>query len=49
MEAGRVVERGTHQQLIAADGLYAQMWKLQQREAELPAASEPRRDDREAA
>jgi ABC-type transport system involved in Fe-S cluster assembly fused permease/ATPase subunit len=30
MEAGRIIERGTHPQLIAADGRYAQMWRLQQ-------------------
>jgi ATP-binding cassette subfamily B protein len=29
MEQGRVVERGTHAQLVAADGKYAQMWALQ--------------------
>jgi ATP-binding cassette subfamily B protein len=32
LEKGRVKERGTHAQLLAADGAYAQMWKLQQRE-----------------
>jgi ATP-binding cassette, subfamily B, heavy metal transporter len=30
---GRIVERGTHAQLLAADGLYASMWN-RQREAE---------------
>ena len=30
LEAGRVVERGGHAQLLAADGRYAQMWRLQQ-------------------
>ncbi|MBH1987295.1 MAG: ABC transporter ATP-binding protein/permease [Burkholderiales bacterium] len=30
MEAGRIVERGTHPVLLAADGRYAQMWRLQQ-------------------
>ncbi|KKB65189.1 metal ABC transporter permease [Robbsia andropogonis] len=29
MDAGRVVERGTHADLLAANGLYAQMWRLQ--------------------
>ena len=32
MEAGRIIERGTHPQLLAAGGRYAQMWKLQQSE-----------------
>lgn len=36
MDAGRIVERGSHQQLLAADGLYAQMWLLQQRQAVEP-------------
>ncbi|MFT3858444.1 MAG: ABC transporter ATP-binding protein/permease [Aquabacterium sp.] len=30
MDAGRIIERGTHPQLIAANGRYAQMWRLQQ-------------------
>jgi len=30
MEAGRVIERGSHVQLLAANGRYAQMWALQQ-------------------
>jgi ABC-type transport system involved in Fe-S cluster assembly fused permease/ATPase subunit len=30
LDDGRVVERGSHAQLIAADGLYAQMWARQQ-------------------
>jgi ATP-binding cassette subfamily B protein len=30
MDAGRIVERGTHQQLLARGGRYAQMWRLQQ-------------------
>ena len=30
MDAGRIVERGTHQALLAANGRYAQMWALQQ-------------------
>ena len=30
MEHGRIVERGTHPQLLAANGRYAQMWRLQQ-------------------
>jgi ATP-binding cassette subfamily B protein len=30
MEAGRIIERGTHQQLLALGGRYADMWALQQ-------------------
>jgi ATP-binding cassette, subfamily B, heavy metal transporter len=30
MDAGRIIERGTHSALLAANGRYAQMWALQQ-------------------
>ena len=30
MDAGRIVERGNHAALLAADGRYAEMWALQQ-------------------
>ncbi|MCY7308283.1 MAG: ABC transporter ATP-binding protein/permease [Rhodoferax sp.] len=30
LDAGRIVERGTHAQLLEANGRYAQMWALQQ-------------------
>jgi ATP-binding cassette subfamily B protein len=30
MDAGRILERGTHAELLAANGRYAQMWALQQ-------------------
>ena len=32
MDKGRIAERGNHSQLLAANGLYANMWELQQRE-----------------
>ncbi|MEN8174976.1 MAG: ABC transporter ATP-binding protein/permease [Pseudomonadota bacterium] len=32
MENGRILERGTHRQLLAKGGLYNNMWELQQKE-----------------
>ena len=32
LEAGSIIERGTHRTLIQLDGKYAQMWHLQQAE-----------------
>ena len=30
MDAGHIIERGTHAQLLATNGRYAAMWALQQ-------------------
>lgn len=32
MEQGRIAERGTHRELLTQQGIYAQMWALQQQE-----------------
>lgn len=34
LDGGRIVERGTHRELLALEGAYAQMWALQQQEQE---------------
>ena len=34
VELGRVLEKGTHRELLEAGGTYAQMWMLQQQEPE---------------
>ncbi|MCY1522644.1 ATM1-type heavy metal exporter [compost metagenome] len=34
LDAGRIIESGSHRELLAAGGSYAQMWMLQQQEAE---------------
>jgi len=38
LEAGRVVEEGRHRELLAAGGLYARLWRVQQLEDELARA-----------
>ena len=48
LDRGRIVERGTHVALLASDGVYARMWRLQQDEAreraDSPAAGSPPAD-----
>src|SRR5258706_14226077 len=44
MEQGRIVERGTHAELLARNGRYAEMWRLQQSGEDEDA---PRQDGRE--
>ncbi len=39
MDRGRIIERGTHRDLLTAGGQYAQMWALQQQERTDPALS----------
>ena len=34
MDQGRVVERGTHQELISLEGVYSQMWQIQKRQGD---------------
>ena len=38
MDGGRIVERGTHRELLARAGVYAHMWALQQEKARVEAA-----------
>jgi ATP-binding cassette subfamily B protein len=40
MDAGRIVERGNHGDLLERDGHYAQMWRLQQQARQVEAAAE---------
>jgi ATP-binding cassette subfamily B protein len=39
LDHGRIVERGTHVALLAASGVYARMWRLQQDEQRSPSIS----------
>ena len=41
MDAGRIVEQGTHQQLLSRAGFYANMWALQQEEKQHEQLADP--------
>ncbi len=44
MDGGQIVERGSHPQLVAAQGRYAQMWAMQQSGEQQPAEADIERD-----
>jgi ATP-binding cassette subfamily B protein len=41
MEAGHIIERGNHAQLLQSNGRYAQMWALQQNSEAVTEGSAP--------
>jgi len=41
LDQGRIVERGSFRALLAADGKFAEMWRLQQQEKQLSEESQP--------
>ena len=44
MDGGRIVERGTHRDLLERGGAYAEMWALQQQEEAGLGAAESKRE-----
>jgi ABC-type transport system involved in Fe-S cluster assembly fused permease/ATPase subunit len=38
LDRGQIVERGTHEQLLAGAGLYAWLWHVQSRDEEVASA-----------
>jgi len=49
MDHGRIIERGTHAELLQADGRYAEMWRLQQSGGDLPENREDKADGNQVA
>jgi len=41
MDSGRIIERGTHEALLAQGGRYAQMWNMQRNQPESEPAAQP--------